>query len=71
MFIEQQEQPHPQTGKHLTNMDITENNSLEVFDISSFEDTNISEERLERLKEINRLYSQNAEVFSNLGKEEN
>lgn len=51
-------------------MDNTENNSLEVFDISSFEDTNISEERLKRLKEINRLYSQNAEVFSNLGKEE-
>lgn len=52
-------------------MENTENNNIEVFDISSFDNTNISEERLERLKEINRLYSQNAEVFSNLDKEEN
>lgn len=51
-------------------MENTENNNIEVFDISSFENTNIPEERLERLKEINRLYSQNAEVFLSFGKEE-
>jgi hypothetical protein len=37
-----------------------------IFDVEELKKSSVSEERLQRLTEVNTLYSQNAEVFSNI-----